>query len=86
MAGQTGALSKIPRDQDFPEDSVQCDACGGLGTGYGDVPCVVCEGRGWLTPKTHPQGRRCERPGCGNPLPPKHIAVYCSNECAWLDA
>jgi hypothetical protein len=69
----------IPRDKNYPADSVQCDECGGLG-------CAGCDNRGWLTPKTHPKGRRCERKDCGNPLPPNQVAIYCSNECVLADA
>ncbi|GMU74210.1 MAG: hypothetical protein AMXMBFR44_4080 [Candidatus Campbellbacteria bacterium] len=63
----------IPRNKLFPRDSVQCDDCGGCG-------CTVCGQDGWLTPRTHPKGRRCYR--CDVPLPPDHIAVYCSDACA----
>jgi len=68
----------IPKDKSYAADSVQCDGCGGHG-------CNTCEGKGWLPPG-HPKGRICSRPGCGNPIPPSHVAVYCSNECAYLDA
>lgn len=69
----------IPKDKSYPADSVQCDGCGGWG-------CPVCGDKGWLTPQSHPKGRRCERPGCGNPIPPDQVSVYCSNECAMDDA
>ncbi len=69
----------IPKDKNFPEGSVQCDSCGGWG-------CGVCEDKGWLTPTDHPNGRRCERKKCNKPLVPTQVAVYCSNECAALDA
>jgi hypothetical protein len=69
----------IPKDKKYPVDSVQCDGCGGNG-------CKDCEGRGWLTPKNHPGGRKCANSSCGHPLAPSHIAVYCSNECAYDDA
>ena len=69
----------IPKDKNYPSDSVQCDNCGGWG-------CDQCEDRGWFTPKNHPGGRRCERPQCENPIPPDQIAVYCSNQCANDDA
>lgn len=67
----------IPKDKNYPPDSVQCDKCGGLG-------CSVCEGRGWLTPGSHPNGKRCYH--CGAPLHPAHTAVYCSSQCAEDDA
>ena len=79
----------IPKDKNYPEDSVQCGGCGGAGIKrIGNIlgGCVVCAGRGWLTPKNHPDGRKCEREACSKPLPPNHIAVYCKNECAHLDA
>lgn len=69
----------IPKDKNYPLDSVQCDNCGGWG-------CVGCSDKGWLTPRGHPNGRRCEKEGCGNPIPPDQIAVYCSNQCAMDDA
>ena len=69
----------IPKNKDFPEDSVQCDGCGGIG-------CQLCDNKGWLTPKDNPNGRRCNNPSCNKPLPPGHIAVYCSNQCATDDA
>lgn len=68
----------IPKDKHYPKDAVQCDNCGGWG-------CDGCGQRGWFN-AAHPKGRKCERPGCGNPIPPDHIAVYCSNECATRDA
>jgi hypothetical protein len=69
----------IPKDKSYPADSVQCNECGGYG-------CEVCNGRGWLTPKNHPKGRRCENPFCDNPIPPAHLAIHCSNKCALEDA
>lgn len=69
----------IPKVKDFPDNSVQCNKCGGHG-------CDVCEERGWLTPRTHPAGRQCYRDGCNKPIPPDQVAVYCSNECAKEDA
>ncbi|MCX6731685.1 MAG: hypothetical protein NTX55_01725 [Candidatus Parcubacteria bacterium] len=68
----------IPRDKTFPADAVQCDGCGGFG-------CSTCDDRGWL-PKDHPRGRRCERRLCKKSLHPTHVAIYCSNECAFADA
>ena len=68
----------IPKDKNYPTNSVQCDKCGGWG-------CLVCDNKGWLS-EDHPNGRRCERKGCGNPIPPAQVAVYCSNECAVADA
>lgn len=69
----------IPSVKPFPDDSVQCDNCGGHG-------CPNCEAKGWLTPASHPGGRKCSNPGCRKPLKPDHYAVYCSNECALEDA
>ena len=69
----------IPKDKNFPVESVQCDGCGGWG-------CELCSDKGWLTPKDHPKGRRCANPVCKKPLPPTSIAVYCSKECALADA
>jgi len=69
----------IPKDKTYPADSVQCDQCGGNG-------CPECADRGWFTPATHPKGRRCEYGACGKPLPPSHIDVYCSAQCASNDA
>jgi hypothetical protein len=80
-----GADGPIPRDSNFPADSVQCDACGGWGGGRGSE-CPTCKGKGWLSPKSHPNGRKCENPRCRKPLPPTQVAVYCSNECAAEDA
>lgn len=68
----------IPRDKSCPPDAVQCDGCGGHG-------CKVCDYKGWLR-KGHPRGRLCENPNCRNPLPPHHVAVYCSDGCAMDDA
>lgn len=68
----------IPKDKDYPHDAIQCDGCGGHG-------CRTCNDKGWL-PFNHPLGRRCEREGCGNPIPPAQVAVYCSNGCAIDDA
>jgi hypothetical protein len=68
---------KIPRNETYPKDAVQCDKCGGHG-------CAVCEFDGWLV-KGHPDGRKCHRDGCKEPIPPAQVAVYCSNECAYLD-
>lgn len=71
-------LMDIPRDKNHPADAVQCDECGGHG-------CAVCGGRGWL-PAGHARGRLCEYEKCRRPLAPGHVAVYCSNECAFKDA
>jgi hypothetical protein len=68
----------IPKDKNYPPDAVQCDSCGGHG-------CQGCENKGWL-PQGDPFGRLCEREVCGKPIPPNHVAVYCSNECAFADA
>ena len=69
----------IPKDKNYPEDSVQCHECGGHG-------CPECNNRGWFTPATHPKGRRCYRDGCEKPIPPNYMAVYCSDICFFLDA
>lgn len=69
----------IPRDKHFPEDSVQCDNCGGLG-------CIDCNFKGWFASSDHPKGRKCAREECGKPLAPYNLAIYCSDECAALDA
>lgn len=68
----------IPKDKTFPPDAVQCDDCGGHG-------CFTCRYKGWL-PKDHARGRKCYRDACLNAIPPSQIAVYCSNECAMMDA
>lgn len=72
-------LRDIPKDRSYPEDSVQCDYCGGHG-------CTPCGNRGWYTPKDHPAGRKCYRTSCNERLAPDWIPVYCSNECAMKDA
>jgi len=69
----------IPKDKNCPVNSVQCDICGGGG-------CGVCGDKGWLTPRDHPNGRRCMSKSCEQPLPPNHEAVYCTNQCAFNDA
>jgi hypothetical protein len=69
----------IPKDKNYPKDSVQCDDCGGHG-------CVTCNEKGWLTPSRHPNGRKCENPNCDNPIEPGCVAIYCGNECASDDA
>ena len=68
----------IPEDKNYPADAVQCNCCGGHG-------CGVCESKGWL-PAGHEQGRKCARPGCGRPIPPVQVAIYCTNGCAIADA
>jgi len=69
----------IPKDKTYPQDSVQCDRCGGWG-------CTTCNDKGWLTPQDHSKGRRCRYEKCNKPLHPTHVAVYCSNDCAHSDA
>ncbi len=69
----------IPKDKNYPVDSVQCDGCGGFG-------CQACNDKGWLSPKDHPKGRRCANSACNKPLHPTHAAVYCSDQCALDDA
>lgn len=68
----------IPKDKNFPVDAVQCNGCGGNG-------CFTCDEKGWF-PSGHPMGRICERAVCDNPIPPDQVAIYCSNDCAYLDA
>lgn len=68
----------IPRDKSYPPDAGQCHNCGGWG-------CETCEQRGWL-PAGHPKLRHCYREACGKTLHPKSVPVYCSDECAFLDA
>jgi len=68
----------IPREKTHPPDAGQCDACGGWG-------CPTCGSRGWL-PAGHFAIRHCAREACGAPLHPASVAVYCSNDCARLDA
>jgi hypothetical protein len=66
----------LRRDKTYPPGAGECDRCGGHG-------CAVSGGRGWL-PAGWPGIRRCEH--CGDPLPPSHVAVYCSKKCALADA
>lgn len=68
----------LPKNTRFPPDAVQCDECGGYG-------CDTCGQNGWL-PSGHAKGRKCEREECQKPIPPAHLAVYCSDECARKDA
>jgi hypothetical protein len=68
----------IPRDKHYPPDAVQCHNCGGHG-------CASCENKGWL-PKGHANGRECLNPACGAPIRPNHVALYCSDDCAFADA
>jgi hypothetical protein len=68
----------IPRDKNHPSSAVQCGDCGGHG-------CNTCSNRGWLS-AGHPKRRVCLRDDCGMPLRPDHVAVYCSNRCAMMDA
>jgi len=68
----------IPRDKDYPADSVQCNDCGGWG-------CPFCSDKGWFTPSSHPNGRKCENDACNQPLAPNLRSVYCSNACAGAD-
>lgn len=68
----------IPKDKNYPSDAVQCGGCGGLG-------CKTCNQKGWLE-AGHPEARKCEREECGNVLAPDHVAVYCSDQCARMDA
>jgi len=68
----------IPKHKGYPYDAVQCDDCGEHG-------CETCKDMGWL-PAGHSHERLCERRGCGKPIPPDQVAIYCSNECAYDDA
>lgn len=84
-------VTDIPKDKNYPPGAGQCDDCGGPG-------CESCSGRGWLPPVIGPEGlavaltggarrvRKCMRGLCAKELPPDHVAVYCSNECAAEDA
>lgn len=69
----------IPKDKDYPTNSVQCHNCGGWG-------CEPCDDRGWFTPQDHPNGRRCYKDDCSNPIPPSQVAIYCTDKCAFKDA
>jgi hypothetical protein len=68
----------IPKDKDYPPDAVQCNTCGGWG-------CRTCQNRGWL-PAGSPLGRLCAYERCKKPLTSAHVAIYCTNRCAALDA
>ena len=69
----------IPKYKNYPQDAVQCNNCGGRG-------CVTCNDKGWLTPQSHPNGRRCVYDLCGKPMAPNRFQVYCSIDCAIADA
>ena len=72
------SMVDIPKDKNYPNDAAQCDECGGFG-------CPACEDKGWVPPdSTH--ARKCLREACQEFIPPGQIAVYCSNECAFIDA
>ena len=70
----------IPRDKSYltETDAVQCNGCGGHG-------CLYCDGRGWVR-SGNLHERRCYRDGCSTPIPPAHVAVYCTDQCAEDDA
>jgi len=68
----------IPRDKSYPENSAQCDGCGGYG-------CGDCHDKGWVAPNSR-HARRCPFDRCDNVIPPYQLAIYCSNRCAWGDA
>lgn len=68
----------IPKDKEYPTGAGQCHGCGGHG-------CMTCDGKGWLL-KGNPNIRKCERDECGNALPPDWVPVYCSGQCAMMDA
>lgn len=81
-------IMDVPRDKNYPSDAVQCDPCGGTGKDFAyatNPDCSCCEGKGWL-PQGHLRGRRCSNLNCNKFLPPDHIPVYCSNNCAFDDA
>lgn len=72
----------IPRTKNYSVgNDFQCDNCGGHG-------CFECGYKGWLTltVETYDKIRRCKYLKCSQPLPPDHVAVYCSNTCAFKDA
>lgn len=73
-----GGMMDIPKHKGYPATAGQCDGCGGHG-------CSVCDGKGWL-PAGHPRIRKCERAQCDHVIPPDQVAVYCSNQCAFMDA
>ena len=67
-------MPDIPRgDKGYP---LGCSNCGGAG-------CPDCDNRAVVYDE---KGRRCARRDCALPLNPAFIAVYCSNECAVVDA
>ena len=76
-------MMDIQRDKNYLAGAVQCDDCGG--TGGVNEKCKTCEAKGWL-PKGHPRGRKCYNDSCESTLPPSHVAVYCTNQCAMDDA
>jgi hypothetical protein len=84
----------IPAVKNWPPGSAQCHLCGGHG-------CEPCGERGWYPPPTpeekaadllmRPDGltdnrRMCQNFECKNLLPPDQVAIYCSNDCARMDA
>lgn len=77
-------IEDIPRNKKYPPGAGQCDDCGGHGI-RGDGECSTCRGNGWL-PHAHLRSRRCALRSCGNALTPECVAVYCSDQCATLDA
>lgn len=66
----------IPKVKPFPPDSAQCNHCGGNG-------CEICNDKGWVSAGSF-YARHCLK--CKCIIPPDHVAVYCSNECAFEDA
>lgn len=73
-----GGEHSIPRDKAYPPSAVQCDGCGGHG-------CAGCGGRGWVGPDDM-NVRLCLHTRCKRPIHPARWALYCSNECARMDA
>lgn len=83
----------LPAVGGWPAGSAQCNVCGGHG-------CLRCDQLGWYPPKTLEEKaaeallpeapvdlrRKCENSECRNFIPPDHVAVYCSNDCARMDA
>ncbi len=70
----------IPKDKNYPFDAVQCNHCGSRGE-----DCSTCENKGWL-PNGHMYARHCEREACLRSIQPNNQAIYCSDECAFMDA
>lgn len=50
---QSSVEEGLPKNKDYPPNSVQCVICKGEGG------CKTCGDNGWLTPHDHESGRRC---------------------------